>query len=82
MPSPLLLLELWLLLVAWQALASQALLVWAVQALLGLLLLPIWLLPMAQQALELALELLEALALPVLLALEQVLLDCSVASAL
>jgi hypothetical protein len=38
-----------------------------VQALLGLLLLPIWLLLMARLVLELELELLEVLALPVLL---------------
>jgi hypothetical protein len=67
MPFPLLLLELWLLLVAWQVLAFQALLAWAVQALLGLLPLPIWLLLMVRLVLELELELLEVLALPVLL---------------
>ena len=67
MQSPLRLLELWLPLVAWQALASQALPVWAVPGLLGLLPLPIWLLLMARLVLELALELLAALAVLALL---------------
>jgi hypothetical protein len=67
MPSPLLLLELWLPLVAWQALASQALPVWAVLGLLGLLPPPIWLLLMARLVLELELELLEVLVLLVAL---------------
>jgi hypothetical protein len=66
MPSPLLLLELWLPLVAWQALASQALPVWAVPGLLGLLPLPIWLLLMVRLVLELVQEPLPGLALALL----------------
>ena len=66
MQSPLLLWLLWPPVVAWLALASQD---WVllVPVLPGLLLLPIWLLLMAQLVLELALELLEALAVLVLL---------------
>jgi hypothetical protein len=66
MQSPLLLWLLWPPVVAWLALASQA---WVllVPVLPGLLLLPIWLLLMARLVLELVQELLEVLALPVLL---------------